>query len=176
MKNATRIKLAASLILAAIATPSLADTETSSLAVSASVQNTCAIGDGAISFGSAHALAVTAAGTAGTTADVDADSGASISIICTNGASAAITAGDGANGDATARKMVDGAGDFLTYELYTSSARDTPLKGATAIAYTGTGVATTTTSIFGRIDAAALAAAKAGTYSDTVNLTITYAP
>lgn len=174
MKNATRINLAATVILAAIAAPSLAATETSSLAVSASVENACAIGDGAISFGATNALVVNANGTAGTTVDVDADSAATISIICTNGATAAITADAGANAVGATRKMLSGTVDLLTYELYTNAGRGTILNATNSITYNGTGLATTNTSIYGRILAADLATAVKGTYSDTVNLTITY--
>lgn len=174
--NTKMSKLALAIGAMAIAGASMAATDTADLAVGATVVNACAIGPGTLAFGSALSLAVNANGTAGTTANVDADSGATISIICTTGASAAITAGLGLNAAVSVRKMISGA-DLLTYELYTDTGRLTVLDTTTgSIPYTGTGAATTTTAVFGRILAADLAAAKKGTYADTVAMTITYTP
>lgn len=154
---------------------SMAATEAANLAVGATVENACAIGPGTLAFGNLS-MAVNADGTAGSNSNVDADTGTTISIICTTGASAAITAGLGLNAVVSVRKMLSGA-DLLAYELYTSGARTTVLDTTTgSIPYTGTGAATTTTAIYGRILAADLAAAKKGTYADTVAMTITYTP
>lgn len=174
--NTKMSKLVVALGAVAVTGTSMAATDTANLAVSATVVNACAIGAGTLAFGSLS-LAVTAgAGTAGTTADVDADSGTSISIICTNGASAAITGDLGLNAVGSVRKMISGS-DLLTYELYTSNGRTTVLDTTTgSIAYTGTGSATTATAVYGRILGTNLAAAKKGTYADTVAMTITYTP
>lgn len=174
MKKTIKMALAAGAMVMAGA--SMAETDTADLAVSATVVNTCAIGPGTLAFGSALSAAVNAAtGAAGTTANVDADSGASISIICTNGASAAITGGAGANAAGSVRKMLSGS-DLLPYELYTDSGRTTVFNATNSIPYTGTGAATTTTAIYGRILGTDLAAAKKGSYADTVAMTITYTP
>ena len=176
MKTAFNNKIAFTLCIAALSTSALADTDTSTLTVGATVQNNCAIGNGALSFGTRTLSVTKGAGTAGTIADVDADSGTSISIICTNGASAAINADTGANANSGVRRMVSGL-NFLAYELYTDAGRATVLDGTTgSIAYTGTGAATTTTAIYGRIAGADLQAAPAGVYADTVALTVTYTP
>lgn len=151
-----------------------AATDTANLAVSATVVNVCAIGPGTLAFGSIG-LGVNAG--AGTLNPVnhDADSGSTISIVCTNGASAAITAGLGLNPLVSARRMISGA-DFLTYELYTDAGRLTVLNATNAISYTGTGLAVTTQTVYGRITGAQVAAAKKGSYADTVLMTITYTP
>lgn len=177
MKNAITSKLALALCMAALSSSALADTDSSTLTVGATVQNNCAIGNGSLSFGTTRTLAVTkGAGTAGTIANIDADSGSSISIICTLGATATINADTGANASAGVRRMLSGS-DHLAYQLYTDADRLTVLNTTTgSINYTGTGAATTTTAIYGRIDGAALQAAKAGTYVDTVGLTVTYTP
>lgn len=160
--------------LAVTAGTALAATDSANLSVGATVQNACAIGPGTLSFGSNLALAVTAgAGTIGSTAAVDADSGTSVEVVCTLGATAAITGDFGANFAGSVRKMISGT-DLLTYELYTTTGRTTILNPA-SIAYTGTG-ANDNVAIFGRITGAALAAAKKGSYTDTVALTITYTP
>ena len=151
-----------------------AATDTANLAVSATVNTICAIGPGAISFVTLTLDVNAGAGTV-TLANHDADSGSSISIACTNGSTAAITAGLGANSSLTVRRMKSGL-DYLVYELYTNAARGTVLNGTNSIAYTGTGAATTTDTIFARITGAQLAAAKKGSYADTVAMTITYTP
>lgn len=160
----------------------IAATDTANLVVGAVVLTNCAIGAGVINFGAALEVATTkGAGTLGSTANVDADSGTTISVICTNGSSATITADGGANalsaigGAARAMKIV-GTTDYLSYDLYTASGRTTKLSTANSIAYTGTGLATATATIFGRISGANLAVAKAGIYTDTVAMTITYSP
>ena len=66
---------------------------------------------------------------------------------------------------------------MLAYELYTSAARTTVLDAEMgSIPYLGTGATTTTEAIYGRITGAQLAAAKKGSYADTVAMTITYTP
>ena len=174
--NTKMSKLAVALGAMAVTGTSMAATDTANLAVGATVVNACAIGAGTLAFGGSLSLAVTAgAGTAGTTADVDADSGTSISIICTNGASAAITGDLGLNAVGSVRKMISGS-DLLTYELYTNAGRGTVFNATNSIPYTGTGSATTATAVYGRILGTNLAAAKKGTYADTVAMTITYTP
>ena len=158
----------------AMAGGALAATDTADLAVSATVANACAIGPGALAFGTL-ALDVTAGSGTVMAANHDADSGNTISIACTLGASATITAGPGENAAGAVRNMISGS-DLLAYELYTDALRGTVLNGTNSIGYTGTGAATTDTVIYGRITGAQLAAAKKGDYTDTVAMTITYTP
>jgi spore coat protein U-like protein len=168
-------KLAIAIASMMLAGAAMAATDTANLAVSATVENACAISAGTLAFGTL-ALEVNAGMGTVTGANHDADSGTSIKIACTNGASAAITGDLGANATGSVRKMASGA-DRLSYELYTDSGRGTVLDATTgAISYTGTGATTTDKAIFGRITGAQLAAAKKGSYSDTVAMTITYTP
>lgn len=169
-------KLALALGLAAWGSTALAATDSADLTVNATVQTACSIGAGTLSFGNV-ALAVTAgAGTTGTTADADADSGTSVEIVCTNGSTATVTGGNGLNYSTGRRMRIGATTDYMGYELYTSSARTTVLDADTgAIDYTGTGSNESVT-VYGRIASANLAAAKAGSYSDTVALTVTYTP
>jgi spore coat protein U-like protein len=169
-------KLALAIAAMVMAGSAMAATDAASLTVGATVENACAISSGTLAFG-ALALGVNAGlGTVAAATDHDADSGTTISIACTLGASAAITADPGLNAAGGVRNMISGS-DLLAYELYTSAGRTTVLDESTgSIAYTGTGAATTTTAIYGRITGAQLAAAKKGTYADTVAMTITYTP
>ena len=169
-------KMALAVSVCVLAGTTMAATDSADLTVNATVQTSCAIGAGTLAFGNV-AMAVTAgAGTSATTGDADADSGSSVAIVCTNGSSATVTGANGANYSA-GRRMRNGATtDYLGYELYTDSARTTVLDATTgSIAYAGTGSDSSVT-VYGRIAAASLAAAKAGTYSDTVALTVTYTP
>lgn len=151
-----------------------AATDTANLAVSATVINVCAIGPGALAFGSVG-LGVNAGLGTLNPVNRDADSGSTISLVCTNGTTAAITADLGANALSNVRRMISGA-DFLAYEVYTDSGRLTVLNASNAISYTGTGLAVTTQTVYGRITGAQVAAAKKGSYTDTVAMTVTYTP
>ena len=172
--NTNMKKLALTICAMGMAGGAWAATDTSNLAVSATVENVCAIGSGTLGFATLK-LGVTPG--AGTLAGVnhDFDTGSSISVVCTNGATAAITAGLGSNAVSSARKMISGV-DLLGYELYTATGRTTVLDATTgSIAYSGTGAASAVT-VYGRVTAAQLALAKKGTYSDTVAMTVTYTP
>lgn len=175
--NTKLSKLALAISAMAMVGTSIAATDTANLTVGASVVNACAIGPGTLNFGALGLVVVPGAGTVGVNGDNDADSGATMSVVCTNGASATIGGGLGLNAAGAVRKMISGA-DLLTYELYADAGRLTVLDNTVpgSIAYTGTGAATTTDAIYGRVTAAQLAAAVKGTYSDTVALTITYTP
>ena len=61
-------------------------------------------------------------------------------------------------------------------ELYTDAGRATVFNATNSISYTGTGAATTNQAVYGRITGAQLAAAKKGSYTDTVAMIITYTP
>jgi spore coat protein U-like protein len=172
----SKLALALGLIAAAGATMAAALTDTANLTVNATVQNACAIGPGTLGFGNISMAVTAGAGTAAATAAVDADSGTSVAIVCTTGSSATVTGDNGSNYSSGRRMRILATADYLGYELYTSAGRTTVLDtSAGSIAYTGTGADGYVT-IYGRITAANLAAAKAGTYTDVVALTVTYTP
>ncbi|MBC7548515.1 MAG: spore coat protein U domain-containing protein [Polaromonas sp.] len=180
--NRKMIKLMLVTSMFTMAGSAMAAIDTANLVVNATVLTNCAIGAGVIEFGPALQIVTNKGlGTLGSTANVDADSGTTISVICTNGSSATITANAGVNpsnviGGADRAMKNSVTTDYLSYDLYTASARTTKLSTVNSIAYTGTGLATATTTIYGRISGANLAVAKAGTYTDTVAMTITYLP
>lgn len=174
--NTKMTKLAMAIGAMAMAGAAMAATDSSTLAVSATVLNNCAISNGTIAFSAMQLAANKGVGTIGTTAAATANSGSTISVICTNGASAAITGGLGTNGSGAVRKMIGGSGtDLLTYELYSDSLQTTVFNMANPITYAGTGLATSVV-IYGGIAGADIALAKAGAYADSVPLTITYTP
>ena len=174
--NLNMKKLVLTVCAVGLAGGACAATDTSSLAVSATVQKVCAIGSGALSFATLQLGVNPGAGTV-TGVNHDFDTGSSISVVCTNGATAAVTAGLGSNpASTTAGRQMKSGSDMLSYELYTTTGRTTVLDAsAGAITYTGTG-ATSAVTVYGRVSAAQLALAKKGSYSDTVAMTVTYTP
>jgi spore coat protein U-like protein len=154
-------------ITAVSAQPALATTATSDLDVSATVTSNCTVSTTPIAFGDVDV-------TAGT--DVDATGG--ISVTCTNGTAwaASADAGQGTGASLTTRKMANGS-DLLNYVLYTDSSRTTVwgdgAGGSTAtISDTGTGTAQDST-IYGR-GPSGQTSVPAGSYADTVTVTVTY--
>jgi spore coat protein U-like protein len=168
--NPTRIKSAifagAATAAAVFATPAQAGTQTSNLAVTATVNASCTISTSALAFGSVDTLSASPVlGTGG------------LSIACTNGSAWTATAGLGGGTGATfaSRRMTSGA-STLNYQIYTDSARTTLWGDGTAstgtITGTGTGSSQAVT-VYGRIPASQTTA-PAGSYTDSVQVTVTY--
>lgn len=147
----------------------MAGTDTSNMAVSASVSNNCVISAAAMSFGSYDPIS--------TNATTPLDASADLTVQCTNGATAAVTLSEGMNptGSSTAsapqRQLSDGT-DNLTYNLYSDSGHSSVWNNDTGEAHSGDGTATTMT-VYGRVDAGQTSAA-AGSYADTVVATVTF--
>jgi len=79
----------------------------------------------------------------------------------------------GANGTAAARKMSNGAGSLLNYALYRDSARTQNFaQGANARSVTLAASGAGTVPVYGAIPGAQAVAA--GTYTDTVQITLTF--
>jgi spore coat protein U-like protein len=169
--NSIRIKtaLAAGAATAAFfsATPAMADSKQTNLAVSAAVDANCTISATPLDFGSVDTLSATAVtGTGG------------VAIACTNGTSWSATANTGTATGATFanRRLRTAGGDVLNYTLFTDAARTTIWGDGTdstsAIVSTGTGT-TQNVTIYGRIPAGQTGA-PAGSYTDLVEVTVTY--
>ena len=139
-----------------------AATSTSTIAVSATVPALCSVTASALAFGS-YTASVT-------------DATASVSVTCTNGTTytIALDAGTGAGATTSARLMSGPAGATLAYNLYRDAARSLPWGntiGTDVQSGTGNGTAQALT-VYGRIPAAQYPTA--GTYTDTVTVTVTY--
>lgn len=157
----------------ATAGSALAASDSSTLSVGASVNNTCAIGRGHLDFGDVSLLVTSGAGIRSSMAAKQAFQ--TVPVICTNGATATVTGDLGLYASGSLRQMASGS-DRLTYQLYADSALTTVLDTTTgSIPYTGNGNVQTVT-IYGRVLAADMISAKKGGYEDTVALTITYTP
>lgn len=104
------------------------------------------------------------------------DSTNTIDVTCTMGTPFAIKLNGGVNGTINARVMQEDTGSgLLSYGLYTNAARTTVWgdgSTGTSVSGTGTGSAVQQT-VYGRI-AASQTGKNAGTYSDTITVTVDY--
>ena len=143
------------------ASPVLAATATSSIPVSATVQATCVVSASSSAFGTYTGSALTATTT--------------ISITCTNAApyNVGLDAGTGTGASVTTRLM-SLSSSTLAYSLYTNSGHSTVWGNtisSNTVTGTGTGSAQTLT-VYGQISANQYPTA--GSYTDTVTVTVTY--
>lgn len=141
---------------------------TGSLTVSASIPHSCkGLSANALSFGTYNPVSMSA--TDGTTV---------VTVQCTTGTPVTVALDKGMNGTSpTARKLVSGS-NSLNYSLFTDISRRTVLgdgvTGGSTIQATGAGLNTNLSfTVYGRIPAQQLTAA-AGTYTDTVTVTVSY--
>ena len=159
-----------------MANNTMAQTSTSALGVSATVNNACSIGAASMDFGN---LTASLSGGNARVAPVNVDTTTTVSVICTLGAAAKIGGNSGLNNVAAVRRKKAGT-ELLVYDLYAVAARTTVLDEVVAaagtIAYTGTGATGDTVTIYGRILAANILNVKQGAYADTVTLSIFYTP
>ncbi len=152
----------------------VAGTVTASLVLTSSCQINGATATGGMSFGNlnfgtADSLFTQAGG------QVLGGGGGALSILCSAGTSPTLTVSAGANdGQSTggSRALFDGVANYVPYDLYTDSGFSTLLAiGGVVNLAASTGVAQAV-NIYGR--AVGKAGLPAGTYTDTVNVTLTF--
>lgn len=150
----------------AFATPGFAQTASGTLNVSATVTANCTVSTSALAFGNVNTIS-----------GANVDSTGALSVSCTNGTGWTASSGVGSGTGATfaSRRMAAGA-NLLNYNLYTSNAYTSVWGDGTAstatIVGTGTGSAQNVT-IYGRVGLGQTTV-PAGSYADTVAVTITY--
>jgi spore coat protein U-like protein len=164
--------LAAAGTVMTMSLPAFGASASTTLGVSAAVANNCTITTGGVSFGTYDPLSAT-----------DTDSTGSVTITCTKGTTATVALDTGANASGAVRRMNDGSGNYLTYELY-HPANVTPGAGAAYTTVWGTSGANLfspaaapskagrTFTVSGRITAGQDVAA--GGFSDTVQATVNF--
>jgi spore coat protein U-like protein len=153
----------AALGLLGLAATASAQTASTNLSVSSTLSASCSVAASALSFGTQVPSPMTAA----------VDATATITATCTNGRAYTIglNNGSGAGATETVRKMTGSSGT-VDYAIYADSARTTVWgTGAAAVAQTGNGLAQALTA-YGRMPLQTGAAA--GTYTDSVTVTITF--
>ena len=160
-----KVALAAALAAALISNSALAGTATTTMPVTATITGTCTATGNTLNFGSI----VTIIG-------VDTDVSATVDVTCTNLLPYNIGINDGLHaGVAVHARNMDNAGTSLGYQIYKDALRtvvvDAP-GGTNVIGGTGSG-AVQNVNIYGRIPQQ-LATPASGTYTDTLNVTVTY--
>ncbi len=161
MKNKS-LKFALAFVALAPVAATYAVEETGSIAVSAEVAASCTLSTSALAFGSYTA-----------TADLDATT--NLDLTCSSGTTYDIALDAGAGGTATtaSREMTDGT-NILNYALYNDSGRSQTWgtsSGVDTVGGTGTGSVETIT-VYGRVPQGQYQ--PVGSYTDTVNVTVTY--
>ena len=164
LRNNAGTLIAASVIAAVSATSVGAATTTDTFTAQIVITEDCDIvSAGDLDFGSAGVLA----------SNVDAT--ATLSVQCTNSTTydIGLNAGLGTGADTTTRRMMDGA-EFVDYQLFSDSGRATNWGnsvGTDTVSDTGDGAAQDHT-IYGRVPVQSTPSA--GTYLDTVTVTVTF--
>ena len=153
-------------LVATLAPRATAATATANLTVSATVTKNCTVSTAALAFGSYDPVVANAS------ANLDGAGG--VTVACTRGATASIALGSGSNASGSTRRMGDGSGNFLSYELFSDSGRSSVWNsGAGALSLTAApSRAARDFTVYGRI--AGNQDVPAGTYGDTVVATVNF--
>jgi spore coat protein U-like protein len=159
-------KLALIGTIATLAVPgtALASTSTGTLAVSLTVQTACTLtGTSAVAFGSQSNLSSSV------------DTTGSLSVLCSNTTpyTIALDEGGGTGATTAVRKLTNGS-NTVDYVLYRDAGRTQTwgkVTGTDTVAGTGNG-STQTVTVYGRVPAQTTPAP--ASYTDTVNVTVTY--
>ena len=166
MNRSARVALIFGGLALGMAAPALAQTASTTLAVSATVAKNCSITTTAVAFGSYDPIVANAT--------TPLDGTGSVVVTCTKGAGTRIDLGLGANASGSTRQMAGGS-DFLTYELYQDSTRSTVWgagAGAGQTIAAAPSKAPRTFTVYGRV--AAGQDVGAASYNDTVVATINF--
>jgi len=158
---------AVALVFAAFSAPASAATATANLSVSATVTNNCTISTAALAFGSYDPVVANAS--------TNLDGTGTVSVACTKGTSATVGLGLGSNASGSTRRMSDGGGNFLTYELYQDSGHVTIWGNSGAGLLSPAAApskATRNFTVYGQV--ASNQDVTAGSYSDTVVATVNF--
>ena len=153
-------------MVAALAPRASAATATANLTVSATVTKNCTVSTSALAFGSYDPVVANAS--------ANLDGTGAVSVACTRGATATVGLGTGGNASGSTRRMADGTGNFLSYELYSDSGRSAVWNvGAGTLSLTAApSRAARDFTVYGRI--AGNQDVPAGTYGDTVVATVNF--
>lgn len=156
-------------LAALLSSAALAATATTNLTPSATVTNSCTVTGNPIAFGAYNPLT----GTAVTQT-------ATIGVTCTSGMTAPpVTLGQGSNPGtgstdaAPLRQLNASVGHNLTYNLYSDSGNTVVWENVTGVTSPTPSGSAQNMTVYGKINAAQTTAI-AGTYSDTVVVTVTF--
>lgn len=159
------IAFAAAAAVTSVSAPAFAAADTDTLQITANVVNNCVVTASPMAFGTLANL-----GTA------NIDTSATVSLACTPDAAYDVSMDLGLNASGSQRRLVNGAdaAQLIPYGLYTDANRTNAWGNAVGSTVAGTAVnGTATLTAYGRIPSTA-AAVTAGSYSDTVTVTVTF--
>lgn len=159
----TQLAVAAAFGMAFLGSSAEAQTVQANLNVSATVSDDCVVTTTPVNFGTYNTVTAAAVVATGT-----------VSVTCAVGVNATARLGQGANAGggstdaAPVRRMADGSGNFLNYQLFSDAGRTTVWgnTAGTGVGSAGTGAADILT-VYGEI-AAGQGAAPVGAYADVV--------
>ena len=157
---------AAIALTAGLAPYASAATSTANFGVSATVGKNCTISTNALAFGTYDPVVANLSATL--------DGTGAVTVGCTRGAIASIALGSGSNASGSTRRMADGTGNYLVYELFSDSSHTTVWNsGSGALTLTAApSRATRDLTVYGRISGNQ--DVPAGTYADTVVATVNF--
>jgi len=136
-----------------------ASSVTSTFTARITIQNDCSVSSpNDLDFGTVGLLSA------------NVDTSMTFTVTCTNGAAYTIAMDDGQNASGSTNRMTNGS-EYVSYELYQDSNYATVWDASNTVSSTGTGTAQTFT-VYGRVPPQATPSA--GTYTDTVTITVTY--
>ena len=161
-RNLLTILVAASVPVAAAA-PAMAGSHSSTMAVSAVVENNCNVAASPMTFNGGPVSAVSSV-----------DGSAAISVYCTSSAAFTVDMDKGVNAFGDQRRMINENGEYLDYEIFSDASRSQPW-GAS-----GQGVSEETAGAngkeiiaYGRINAVTKDT-RSGIYRDTITVTVSF--
>lgn len=144
----------------------VAATSQVNLAVTANVATKCKLNTPVdVAFGTYDPVEVNAS------AALDANG--AFNIQCTKNSVGTIAIDDGAHYSAPNRRMSDGGSVYLVYDLYTTAGRTVVWNSSNTVSYSATNASPFTETVYGRIPGGQVDAI-AGSYTDTVTVTVTY--
>lgn len=141
-----------------------AATATGNVAISASVANNCTVSGGTLDFGAYDPIVTHAA----TNLDVNG----TVTVRCTRGTNAQVGLDLGANASGSNRRMSNGSGEYLQYELYTAAARATVWNDTNRVAYAAASRSPFDMTVYGRVPMDQDVVS--GAFTDTVVATIEF--
>ncbi len=140
---------------------------TASLTVNATVSNNCTITTSALTFSAYDPVVANAT--------ANSDGTGRVTVACTKGAAPSIGLGTGSAASGNTRRLSDGAGNFLAYDLYQDSGRSvswTTSGGGLLTTQAAVSKAARDFTVYGRI--AGNQDVPAGSYGDTVVATVNF--
>ncbi len=108
----------------------------------------------------------------GATSPLDVTGQANLS--CTKGTSVVLSLNNGVNASGPQRRMTDGSGNLLNYQIYTTAARTAIWNTTNTVSFVASTSAATTIPLYGRKPAGQSGGAGTGGYTDTVTITATF--